>query len=179
MRAPVWPTSAPHGSHSCSRPARRAVVAAAGGGLGGCNPWFCEYGPGLSRGFRSLKVWFTLKAYGTRRLGAKIDDNCRQARYLAGRVTEHPDLELMAPVALNIVCFRYRQPGLTVEALDRINGEIVIALQEQGVAAPSTTRLEDGLAIRVNITNHRSTTADFEVLVDEVVKLGRACLERG
>jgi glutamate/tyrosine decarboxylase-like PLP-dependent enzyme len=78
----------------------------------------------------------------------------------------------MAPVALNIVCFRYRQPGLTVEALDRINGEIVIALQERGVAAPSTTRLEDGLAIRVNITNHRSRLADFDALMEAVVSLG-------
>lgn len=158
--------------HRAAFSSRQDYLATAEGGLAGGNPWFCEYGPELSRGFRALKVWFTLKVHGTRRLGEKIDDNCRQARYLAGRVTEHPDLELMAPVALNIVCFRYRQPCLTFEALDRINGEIVIALQERGIAVPSTTRLDGMLAIRVNITNHRSRLADFDALLEAVVSLG-------
>ena len=54
-------------------------------GLAGGDPWFCDYGPELSRGFRALKVWFTLKEHGARRLGAMIERNCEQARYLAAR----------------------------------------------------------------------------------------------
>ena len=93
-------------------------------------------------------------------------------------VKAQPELELSTPVSLNICCFRFVAPDLTDTALNRINEEIVMDLQESGVAAPSTTRLNGKLAIRVNITNHRSTVADFSLLVEEVVKLGRALVER-
>ncbi len=157
--------------------ARQDYLAAADRGLAGGNPWFCEYGPELSRGFRALKVWFTLKEHGTRRLGAKIDENCRQARYLAERVEAEPDLELLAPVALAITCFRYKRPGCSAEALDRINREIVITLQSQGIAAPSTTRLEGNLVIRVNLTNHRTRQADLDQLLEAVLAIGRDLAE--
>jgi glutamate/tyrosine decarboxylase-like PLP-dependent enzyme len=151
---------------------RQAYLAGAARGLAGGEPWFCEYGPELSRGFRALKVWFTLKEHGLAKLGRKVDDNCRQAATLAGRVRDHPRLELMAPAALNIVCFRFTWPGATPEQLDRINGDIVAELQERGIAAPSTTRLDGALAIRVNITNHRSRQSDIDVLVEALVALG-------
>jgi aromatic-L-amino-acid decarboxylase len=141
-------------------------------GLAGGEPWFCDFGPELSRGFRALKVWFTLEEHGTRRLGAAIAANCREAQHLAGRVFEHPRLRLLAPVALNIVCFRFWQADLAPDQLDRLNAAIVADLHESGVAAPSTARLPGGLAIRVNITNHRTTAADLDCLVEAVVACG-------
>jgi hypothetical protein len=146
--------------------------AAAGG------PWFCEFGPELSRGFRALKVWFTIKEHGLRRLGKKIGDNCRQARLLAELVDGHPRLERLAPVSLNIVCFRYVQPGLAAAELDRFNSELVIAVQESGIAVPSTTRIDGKLAIRVNITNHRTRTADLQLLVNAITNLAPAIATR-
>jgi glutamate/tyrosine decarboxylase-like PLP-dependent enzyme len=157
---------------------RREYLTAAPRGLAAGNPWFCEYGPELSRGFRALKVWFHLKEHGIRRIAEKVEDNCRQAAYLGELVNTRPELELSTPVSLNICCFRFVAPDLTDTALNRINEEIVMDLQESGVAAPSTTKLNGVLAIRVNITNHRSTMADFDLLVNEVVKLGRALVER-
>ncbi len=165
--------------HRAAFSSRQEYLAAADRGLAGGNPWFCEYGPELSRGFRALKVWFTLKEQGIRRLGEKVEDNCAQARDLAARVDSHPDLELMAPVGLNIVCFRFAPPGLAADALDRLNNDIVIALQEQGIAAPSTTRLKGAQVIRVNITNHRSRSDDFDILLDAVLALGREFLSSG
>ena len=141
-------------------------------GLAGGDPWFCDYGPELSRGFRALKVWFTLKEHGTRRLGAAIERNCEQARYLAARIAAEPRLELMAPVALNIVCFRLRAPGLDEAGLDRLNAEIVADLQESGVAAPSTTTLGGRTAIRVCLTNHRTRQSDLDLLIDAVLTFG-------
>ncbi|MCA8897356.1 MAG: hypothetical protein KDA39_01400, partial [Hyphomonas sp.] len=79
--------------------------------------------------------------------------------------------ELMAPVALNICCFRYAEPGLGDAVLDAMNDEIVIQLQEQGIAAPSTTRLKGRLAIRVNITNHRTARKDLDILLQEVLRI--------
>lgn len=157
----------------------REYLTAAPRGLAAGNPWFCEYGPELSRGFRALKIWFHLKEHGIRRITEKVEDNCRQAAYLGELVESRAELELATPVSLNIVCFRFVTPDLAEAALNRINEEIVMDLQESGVAAPSTTKLNGKLVIRVNITNHRSTMADFDLLVDEVVKVGRARLKRG
>ncbi|NOX73181.1 MAG: cytochrome D ubiquinol oxidase subunit I [Alphaproteobacteria bacterium] len=142
-------------------------------GLAAGNPWFCEYGPELSRGFRALKIWYHLSRFGTRRIGEKIADNCDQAQALAGMVRRANGLELLAPVALNITCFRAVPDGLDAVALDDLNARIVVALQERGLAAPSTTRLGGKLAIRVNITNHRTQIADLEFLVARVLELAK------
>lgn len=128
-------------------------------------PWFADYGPDLSRGFRALKVWLTWREHGTEGLGAAMLRNCRQAEALAEEIRALPDLELCAPVNLNIVCFRWRAAGIDDAALDRINKEIVADTQESGVAVPSSTLLDGRLAIRVNLTNHRTTMDDLRRLV--------------
>jgi aromatic-L-amino-acid/L-tryptophan decarboxylase len=142
-------------------------------GLAGGSQWPCDFGLELSRGFRALKVWFAIKEHGTRRFGRLIEQNCAQARYLAEEIGKNPELELLAPVGLNIVCFRYRAAGLDNKTLDDLNGEVVQDLHESGVAAPSATRLRGRLAIRVNITNHRSRKSDFDVLLNAVLMAGR------
>jgi aromatic-L-amino-acid decarboxylase len=139
------------------------------GGLAGGSPWPCDFGPDLSRGFRALKTWFTLKVYGLEALGQTISRTCELARYLEQRIAASNELELLAPVSLNIVCFRYKSPNA-----DRVNARIVVELQESGVAAPSTTRINGELAIRAAITNHRTRRADIDVLVDSTLAIGRA-----
>lgn len=147
-------------------------------GLAGGDPWFCDFGPELSRGFRALKVWFALKEHGLDRIGEKLEDNCDQAAHLAELVAGHDRLELAAPRSLNICCFRFigaaklDNGGSGDAALDDLNRRIVIDLQESGVAAPSVTTLKGRTAIRVNITNHRTTLADMRILVDAVVEAG-------
>jgi aromatic-L-amino-acid decarboxylase len=142
-------------------------------GLAGGEYWPCDFGPELSRGFRALKVWFALKQHGTHRFGQLIAQNCSQARYLAGRIGAEAELELLAPVSLNIVCFRYCTTSMDEGDLDRLNEDLVQDLQESGVAAPSTTRIRGRLAIRVNITNHRCRRADLDLLVNAVLAAGR------
>jgi aromatic-L-amino-acid/L-tryptophan decarboxylase len=136
------------------------------------SPWPCDFGPDLSRGFRALKTWFTLKVYGTTQLGAVISRTCRLAQYLKGRVEQTPELELAAPVQLNIVCFRYRSANS-----DLVNARIVTELQESGVAVPSTTIIEGRLAIRAAIVNHRTQRCDLDALIAAVVKIGNGKLE--
>jgi glutamate/tyrosine decarboxylase-like PLP-dependent enzyme len=138
-------------------------------GLAGGAPWPCDFGPDLSRSFRALKAWFTLKVHGSRKLGAVIRHTCQLAQYLKELVEAAPELELLAPVALNIVCFRHR--GADPDALNR---RIVTALQESGIAAPSTTTLHGQLAIRAAIVNHRTQARDIEALVAAVLELGQA-----
>jgi aromatic-L-amino-acid/L-tryptophan decarboxylase len=136
-------------------------------GLAAGSPWPCDLGPDLSRGFRALKTWFTLKTYGTEKLGAMIARTCLLAKYLEERILAEPRLELLAPVQLNIVCFRYR----AVDA-NKVNREIVVALQESGIAAPSTTVLDGQLAIRAALVNHRTDTSDLDALLAAVLEFG-------
>ena len=138
-------------------------------GLAGGSPWPCDLGPDLSRGFRALKTWFTIVAHGTDQLGAAISHTCALARYLRDRVEACPELELLAPVALNIVCFRYRCADA-----DRVNAEIVADLHESGIAVPSTTTLHHQLAIRAAIVNHRTVASDIDALIDATLACGAA-----
>lgn len=134
-------------------------------GLAGNAPWFCDFGPDLSRGFRALKVWMTLSHYGSARLGEMVDSCCAVAHHLADRVTRDDHLVLIAPVRLNIVCFGV--VGLDDSAI----AELVKDLQESGLAAPSTTVIGGRLAIRAAIVNHRTTTETVDRMVDEVLRL--------
>ena len=138
-------------------------------GLAGGDWWPCDYGPELSRGFRALKTWFTLKVHGTDAIGAAIARSCALARTLERRVAATPSLELMAPVALNIVCFRY----VCADA-DRINRAIVADLQEAGEVAPSLTLVEGRVAMRAALFNHRTEARDIEALVRGAVAFGDA-----
>ncbi|HEX9006900.1 MAG TPA: pyridoxal-dependent decarboxylase [Bacteroidota bacterium] len=142
-------------------------------GLAGSDLWFSDYGIQLSRGFRALKAWMAIKEHGVDRIGRIIHRNVEQAAYLAGLVRAEPELELLAPVPLNIVCFRYRGNLLDGEQLNELNKELLLRLHESGVAAPSYTVLEGKYAIRVANTNYRSTQEDFDILVREVLRLGR------
>ncbi len=138
-------------------------------GLAAGHPWFCDFGPDLSRGFRALKVWFTLRAYGTDHLGRVIDHCCAMAHDLAARIDAAPHLERAAPVALNIVCFRHLGPA---RDLDAFNRTLVIALQESGVAVPSTTTIDGHLVIRIALVNHRVGPEDLDQLMAAVAHYG-------
>lgn len=151
---------------------RPEYLAGAGQGLAAGSPWPVDYGPELSRGFRALKIWAHLLEHGTEKIAAAISRNCAQARYLGNRVEESSEFELLAPVALNIVCFRYVDEEIA--NLDLLNERIVIELQQSGIAAPSTTHLKGQLAIRVNITNHRTDFNDLDILLTEAARIGEA-----
>ncbi|HLK61973.1 MAG TPA: aspartate aminotransferase family protein [Bryobacteraceae bacterium] len=137
-------------------------------GMAAGSPWPCDFGPDLSRGFRALKTWFTIQTFGAQKLGAMISKTCLLARHLKQRVEDEPRLELLAPVALNIVCFRYRAEYEP----DEVNRNIVCDLQESGIAAPSTTVVNGRLAIRAAIVNHRTERRDIDAMIKAVLALG-------
>jgi aromatic-L-amino-acid decarboxylase len=128
---------------------------------------FADRGIELSRSFRALKAWMSLKSLGVNAITAAIEQNVEQARYLVSLVEKSSSLEIAAEAPLNIVCFRY------AGASDEQNKEILMRLQESGVAVPSSTVLDGQFAIRVAISNHRSRREDFELLVQTVEQIGR------
>ena len=137
-------------------------------------PWLADYGFQLSRSFRALKAWMSMKEHGVRRYGRLIQQNIDQARYLGEIIEATPELELVAPVLLNVVNFRYVGTGLDPRSLDELNGRIIVEIQERGIAVVSGSVVGGKRVLHVAHTNHRSRREDFEVLVREVVRIGDA-----
>ena len=129
--------------------------------------WPCDLGPDLSRGFRALKVWFTLQTLGTEALARAMEANCDAAAHLTARIVASPAFELAAPVPLNVVCFSLKgDDGTGNEAL-------VMDLQEDGMAVASTTRIAGRSVIRTAIVNHRTTLADIDLFADALERWAR------
>jgi glutamate/tyrosine decarboxylase-like PLP-dependent enzyme len=158
------------------RPDYLARVEGGRGMTGGDLPWLTDYGYQLSRNFRALKAWMSIKEHGSRKYGRLIQQNIDQAQYLAKLVTNHDSLELLAPAPLNVVCFRFYHGNLQESELDALNQKILVELQESGLAVLSGTRIRGRYALHMAHTNHRSRWEDFDLLVAEVVKIGKNLL---
>jgi glutamate/tyrosine decarboxylase-like PLP-dependent enzyme len=146
-------------------------------GVAADSTYFADRGIELTRSFRALKVWMSMKEQGVDRIGAAIHANIDQANYLGRRVEAEPGLELLAPVSMNTVCFRFAPTGVADARLNQLNQDILAELQLRGIAVPSQTILGGRFAIRVCITNHRSERSDFDSLVNAVLQLGPEMLE--
>ena len=142
-------------------------------GLAAGHLWFSDYGLQLSRQFRALKVWMSIKEHGLDRFGRMMARNVEQAHYLGQLIEKEQNMELLAPIGLDIVCFRFNPGRLDDETLNALNKEILIQLQEQGICAPSYTTLHGRYCLRAAIANHRSVQDDFDVLVGEAVRTGQ------
>lgn len=134
--------------------------------------WLHDFGLQTSRGFRALKVWMALEEHGVAKFGRLIDQDLAHARYLTARITGTPDLSMCFPTAINIVCFRYDPGGLPEPVLKSLNTEIMVRMQETGIAAVSDTTVHGRHCLRAAINNHRTTRADLDILIDEVARLG-------
>lgn len=139
--------------------------------------WFCHLGPELSRSFRALKVWFTLREHGIVKLGQKIADNCEQAQYLASLLEKHADIiRIIRPISLNIVNFRFEPKELDLtdhELIDLFNADLTQDIQVSGVAIPSTTRIGNRLYMRICIVSHRCVREDFDIFVESLLVLSQ------
>ncbi len=148
---------------------------------------FWDYGVELSRRFRALKIWLTLRYYGSGKIGAAISEDLALAEYLGQQVSAAEDFELLAPVELSICCFRYlptavraRMAGASAEELaelraelDESNARIMHAVQRGGEAYISNATVKGTFALRACITNFRTTRDDIDALLDIVRKVAR------
>lgn len=134
--------------------------------------WLHEYGLQTTRGFRALKVWMALQEHGVEKFGRLIDQNIAQAHYLTRSMEEEPLFELVAPTSINIVCFRYSPPGMEGIARKALNIEIMLRLQEEGIAVLSDTTVHGEHCLRVAVNNHRTRREDLDMLVRETLRLG-------
>ena len=132
---------------------------------------FADRGVELTRNFKALKVWLSLKAHGVDAFSRLVAQNVAQARAFATRILCIPNVVLAAPVSLNIVCFRFARLGQLPETEDAFNKELLLQIQETGLAVVSGSRIADRYVIRVACSNHRSRWEDFEALAEGIEKL--------
>lgn len=142
-------------------------------------PWLFDYGLQTSRGFRALKIWMSLMEHGVEKFGRLVDQNIAQGHYLSGLIEAEPQLELVAPTNINIVCFRFRPREMAAELLKALNTEIMLRLQDEGTAVISDTTVHGEHCLRVAVNNHRTRREDLKLLVEEVVRLGRKIAGEG
>ena len=128
----------------------------------------------LSRRFRALKLWLSLRYHGLESFREAIRNDMECAAYFSSRVDAEPELHRLAPVPLSAVCFRYQpQAGSTPEQLDELNQKILPAVVRRGRVFLSNATIDGHFALRICVVNHRSTTADLDEVVTEVLKAGR------
>ena len=132
---------------------------------------FFEESMELSRRFRALKIWLSLRYHGAQAFREAIAEDLRLALHLASVIGEEDDLELLAPVELSAVCFRYRPEANSEEEINAVNAEIVKRSQREGRVFFSNAMINGKFALRACIVNHRSTQKDVEEVVREVMRL--------
>jgi aromatic-L-amino-acid/L-tryptophan decarboxylase len=132
---------------------------------------FGDLGIQLTRSSRALKVWFSLKYFGVDAFRATIDRCLDLAQAAQAQIEASPELELLSPASLGVVCFRRRPPGVHDEAeLERLNAAIVRRVAESGEGMLSSTRLEGRYAIRLCILNHTTTEGDVRRILGFVTE---------
>jgi aromatic-L-amino-acid/L-tryptophan decarboxylase len=136
---------------------------------------FFEESLELSRRFRALKLWLSLRYHGIASFRQQIENDLDRAEQLASLIEAEPELELLAPVPLSAVCFRYLAQSVKVNSkqLDELNLRILRKVQQRGRVYLSNATIHGKFALRACIVNHRTTSADIEAVVDEVLKVGR------
>lgn len=133
---------------------------------------FFEESAELSRRFRALKLWLSLRYHGIGQFRAAIRKDLGHAQLLARLITAEPALELLAPVELSTVCFRWKDAP--AEELDRRNTAILHEVIRRGRVCLSNASVHGAFALRACILNHRTTDADVAAVVAEVTAAAAA-----
>lgn len=128
-----------------------------------------EYQLPLTKSFKSLKVWMTLKAYGSNRLMETIQLDIDHARHLEKIVNQSEDFEMLAPVPLSIACFRYTPAGIDEEEIEELNQKLAHQIEQDGRIFLTSTKINGKTALRTCFINPRTTFKDVE-WIPEVIR---------
>ncbi len=133
---------------------------------------FGNLGPEMSRRARSLAVWATLRAYGRNGIRSMIERHLRLAQRVGEQVDGAPDLERLADVSLNVICFRYRPPGIASDELDDLNRRVGEMVLDDGRVYFGATVYDGKVAFRPAIVNWRTREEDVDLIASTVRELG-------
>ena len=127
----------------------------------------------LSRRFRALKLWFSLRYHGLAAFRESIENDLQHAQRLGSLIEATPDLHLMAPIELSAVCFRYVGGKHTEDELNRLNSEILRRILKRGNIYLSNATVHSRFCLRACVVNHRTTNSDIDRVVTEVLAVAK------
>jgi len=133
---------------------------------------FCDMGLQLTRGFRALKFWMTVKTFGLTAIQDAVSWGVELAEIAEAKMREKPIWEITSPAQLGIITFRYAPPGKTEQELNTINGEIAKKTIGDQFAMLTTTELKERLVLRLCTINPRTTREDIEKTIERLEKFG-------
>lgn len=131
-----------------------------------------EYQLPLTKSFKSLKIWMTLKVYGAKRIRETIQHDIDKAKYLAELIKESQDFELLAPVPLSIVVFRYAPTGLRESEFEVINKKLLSAIEKDGRIFLTGTKVQGKTALRTCFINPRTERKHVQNILEVISDLG-------
>lgn len=137
-----------------------------------------EYNLPLTKEFKALKVWMTIKAYGADRLRHEIVCDIDKTQYLVDLIKDDEKLELMAPAPLSIVCFRYNNGMMEEEAINELNDRLIDEIESDGRVFLTGTKINKATALRVCFINHRTKKKDIQLLKETVLELGDELMKK-
>jgi glutamate/tyrosine decarboxylase-like PLP-dependent enzyme len=142
-------------------------------------PVFGNMAPEMSRRTRALTVWATLRAYGRSGIQAMVERHLRLAQRVADQVDAAPDLERLAEVPLNVVCFRFRPAGVPEAELNDLNRALGARILEDGRVYFGTTEYAGVVAFRPAFVNWRTREEDVDLVVSVTRELGARLVAEG
>ena len=134
---------------------------------------FFEESIELSRRFRALKLWLSLRYHGLAKFRQAIRNDVQNAQLLVALIAAEPELEMLAPVPLSAVCFRYVSPAVSTLDAEELNRKILRRTVRRGKVFLSNATIQGKFALRACFVNHRTTPQDVEQIVAEVLAVGR------
>ncbi len=134
-------------------------------------PWFSEFGPQQTRGFRALKLWLAMKQIGVEGYRKLISRDIALAGLLREKIEARPDFKLVASGPLGVTCFRYAPVGAA--DLEALNRHVLRVVQEKGEVYLTSTLLDGRFVLRANVMNFRTNEADLDVLLDAITRAGK------
>ena len=138
-------------------------------------PWFAEYGPQQTRGFRALKLWLAMQQLGVAGYRQLISRDVALAQLLRAKIAERADFELMAAGPLSVTCFRYAPTG--VHDLRALNRGLLEVVQSQGQTYLTSTEIHGEFVLRATVVNFRTDVSDLDFLLDAIEQAGQEVCE--
>lgn len=139
---------------------------------------YYDYGFQLTRSFRALKLWLSLKTFGAAAFRQAIERGFALAELAEALLRQQPHWEIVAPATMAIVAFRYAPPGVTEEKLNELQQRLVAAQIADGFALATSTVLRGQTALRLCPINPRTTEADIRATIEWLTRLGQQIHEQ-
>ncbi|MFH1050506.1 MAG: aminotransferase class V-fold PLP-dependent enzyme [bacterium] len=131
-----------------------------------------DWGIALGRRFRALKLWFVLRSFGVKGLQEKLREHIKIANDLKQKMETNPEIEILAPVNFNVICFRYKPKGINDnEQLNQINEQLLNKINASGKSYMTHTKLNGKYAIRIVIAQTNVTLEHVDKTWDLILSL--------